>query len=160
MSVSFNGLPATVTFSNATQINLLVPAALGSLSAAQLSVTVDAQSSLPMTVPVAQFEPGIFAGAVVNQDATVNSFTNAAAAGSIIYFYATGLSGSGTITARIGTTEITKLYYAGPAPGYPGVQQINLLVPAGMGGISTALYACGTSSGGEVCSLPVPLTLR
>jgi uncharacterized protein (TIGR03437 family) len=160
VSASFNGLAATVSFSNATQINLLVPQALASLSSAQLSVTVDGQTSLPVTVPVAQFEPGIFSGAVLNQDSTVNSSTNGAAAGSIIYFYATGLSGSGTITARIGTTEITNLYYAGPAPGYPGVQQINLTIPAGLGGMTTELYACGTSAGTEVCSLPVPLTLK
>jgi uncharacterized protein (TIGR03437 family) len=160
VSVSFNGLAATVLFSNASQINLLVPQSLASVSSAQLSVTVDGQTSLPVTVPVAPFEPGIFAGALLNQDSTVNSISNGAAAGSVIYFYATGLSGSGTITARIGSTEITNLYYAGPAPGYPGVQQINLVVPAGLGGVTTQLYACGTSAGTEVCSLPVPLTLK
>jgi len=160
VSVSFNGLPATVLFSNASQINLLVPQSLASLSSAQLSVTVDGQTSLPVTVPVAPFEPGIFSGAVLNQDSTVNSISNGAAAGSVIYFYATGLSGSGAITARIGSTELTNLYYAGPAPGYPGVQQINLVVPAGLGGMTTQLYACGTSAGTEVCSLPVPLTLK
>jgi uncharacterized protein (TIGR03437 family) len=160
VSVSFNGLPATVLFSNASQINLLVPQALASLSSAQLSVAVDGQTSLPVTVQVAPFEPGIFAGALLNQDSTVNSISNGAAAGSVIYFYATGLSGPGTITARIGSTEITNLYYAGPAPRYPGVQQINLVVPAGLGGTTTQLYACGTSAGTEVCSLPVPLTLK
>lgn len=160
VSVSFNGVPATVSFSNATQINLLVPQALASPGSAQLSVTVDGQTSLPVTVPVAPFEPGIFAGAVLNQDSTVNSISNGAAAGTVIYFYATGLSGSGTITARIGSTEITNLYYAGPAPGFPGVQQINLVVPAGLGAMSTQLFACGTSAGAEVCSLPAPLTLK
>jgi uncharacterized protein (TIGR03437 family) len=160
VSVSFNGLAATVLFSNASQINLLVPQALASLSSTQLSVSVDGQTSLPLTVPVAPFEPGIFSGAVLNQDSTVNSISNGAATGSVIYFYATGLSGPGTITARIGGTELTNLYYAGPAPGYPGVQQINLMVPAGLGGMTTQLYACGTSAGTEVCSLPVPLTLK
>jgi uncharacterized protein (TIGR03437 family) len=159
VSASFNGLPATISFSNATQINLLVPAALGSVSSAQLAVTVNGQTSV-LTVPVASFEPGIFSGALLNQDSTVNSINNAAAAGSIIYFYATGLSGAGTITARIGSTELTNLYYAGPAPGYPGVQQINLVVPAGLGATTIDLYACGTSNGTEVCSLPVPLTLK
>ena len=97
---------------------------------------------------------------MLNSDSTVNSVSNAAAAGSEIYFYATGLSGTGTITARVGSMEITSLYYAGPAPGYPGVQQINLAVPAGLGGMTTELYACGTSNGAEVCSLPVPLTVK
>jgi uncharacterized protein (TIGR03437 family) len=159
VSVSFNGLAATVLFSSATQINLLVPQGLASLTSAQLYVMVDGRTSSPVTIPVAQFEPGIFTGAVLNQDSTVNSSGNPAAPGSVIYFYATGLSGSGTITARIGSTEITNLYYAGPAPGYPGVQQVNLIVPAGLSG-ATVLYACGTNSGSEVCSLPVPLALK
>ena len=62
VSASFNGLPATISFSSATQINLLVPAALASLSSAQLSVTVNGQTSLPVTVPVAAFEPGSLRG--------------------------------------------------------------------------------------------------
>jgi uncharacterized protein (TIGR03437 family) len=160
VSASFNGIPATILFSNATQINLLVPSGLGSASSAQLSVTVGAATSLPVTVPVAPFEPAIFTGAVVNQDSTVNSIGNGASAGSVIYFYATGLSGLGTITARIGSQETTNLYYAGPAPGFPGVQQINLTIPPGLGGTTTELSACGTGTGGEVCSVPVPLTLK
>ena len=160
LSATFNGLAATIDFSNATQINLLVPAALAGLTSAQLVVSAGGIGSAPLTVQVAPFEPGIFTGAVLNQDSTVNSISNGAAAGSEIYFYATGLSGSGTITVRIGSTEITSLYYAGPAPGFPGVQQINVAVPARLGGITTELYACGTSGGVEVCSLPAPLTLK
>jgi uncharacterized protein (TIGR03437 family) len=160
VSASFNGFPATVLFSNSNQINLLVPEAVASLSTAQLSVTVDSQTSLPMNVPVAPFAPGIFSSAVLNQDSTVNSISDGATGGSEIYFYATGLSGTGTITVRIGSTELTNLPYAGPAPGFAGVQQINLIVPTGLGGITTQLYACGTSNGTEVCSLPVPLTLK
>ena len=124
---------------------LIAGAGLGGLTSAQLVVTVNGSLSAPVTVQVAPFEPAIFTGAVVNQDNTVNSVSNGAAAGSVIYFYATGLSGSGTITARIGGMELTNLYYAGPAPGYPGVQQINLMIPAGLSG-TTQLYACGTSA--------------
>lgn len=156
VTASFNGLPATILFSDATQINLLVPAALTGLSSAQLSVTVGALTSLPVTVAVAPFEPAIFPGAIANQDATLNSISNGAAAGSVIYFYATGLSGSGTITAQIGDTQLTNLYYAGPAPGYPGVQQVNLTIPSGLGAITTGLSVCGNG----VCSVPVPLTLK
>jgi uncharacterized protein (TIGR03437 family) len=160
VSVTFNGLPATVLYDSATQINLLVPAGLGALTSAQLVVTVDGAISAPVTVQVAPFEPGIFAGALLNQDGTVNGIANPAAAGSVIYFYATGLSGSGTITARIGSTELTNLYYAGPAPGYLGLQQINLVLPAGVSGVTTALYACGTSAGVEVCSPAYPLSVK
>jgi uncharacterized protein (TIGR03437 family) len=160
VSATFDGLPATILFSNATQINLLVPSGLGAKSSSQLVVSVDGTSSAPVTVQAAPFEPAIFTGAVVNQDATANSVSNGAAAGSEIYFYATGLSGSGTITARIGGTEITNLSYAGLAPGYAGVQQINLLIPGGLQGLTTGLSVCGTSGNTEVCSVAAPLTLK
>lgn len=160
VSATFDGIPATILFSNATQINLLVPSALTGKTSSQLVVTVDAASTAPITVQVAPFEPGIFAGAVVNQDSTVNSVTNGAAPGSVIYFYATGLSGSGPISVRFGSMEITSLYYAGLAPGFPGVQQINVTLPAGLQGVTTSLYACGTSATGEVCSVPYPLTIK
>jgi len=160
VSVTFNGLLATISYNSATQINLLVPLGLGAQTSAQVVVIVDGAISAPVTVQVAPFEPGIFAGAVLNQDSTVNGMGNPAAAGSVIYFYATGLSGSGPITARIGSMELTNLYYAGPAPGYPGVQQINLVLPAGVSGVTTALYACGTNAGVEVCSVGYPLTVK
>jgi len=159
VSVTFNGLPATISYDSATQINLLVPTGLSGLTSAQVVVAVDGALSAPVTAQVAPFEPGIFAGAVLNQDSTVNGMGNPAAAGSVIYFYATGLSGLGTITARIGSMELTNLYYAGPAPGFPGVQQINLVLPAGVSG-TAALYACGTSAAGEVCSVGYPLTVK
>lgn len=159
VTVSFNGLPATILFSNATQINMLVPAGLGPPNPAQMVVTVDGQSAT-QNVLAAPFEPGIFAGAVLNQDYSVNSPGNPAAAGSVVFFWGTGLSGAGTITVRIGTTEISDLYYAGPAPGFPGVQQVNVGIPYGVSGVTTQIYACGTSGGNEVCSPGVPLVVK
>jgi uncharacterized protein (TIGR03437 family) len=158
VSASFNGAPATILYSSAQQINLVVPAGL--TSSAQLVVAVNGQLSAPVNVAVAPFEPGIFSGAILNQDSTLNSVTNGAAAGSVIYFYATGLSGTGTISAIVGTTALTNLYYAGPAPGYPGVQQVNLVLPSGLGAGTVNLNVCGTSASGKVCSPPMPLVLK
>jgi uncharacterized protein (TIGR03437 family) len=128
ISAAFDGQAASILFSNATQINLLVPD-LGSKSSGALTVTVDGVSSMPQSVAVAPFEPAIFAGAVVNQDSTVNGPGNGAAAGSVIALWATGLSGPGVITAHIADRDIAVPYYAGPAPGFPGVQQVNLVIP-------------------------------
>ena len=50
--------------------------------------------------------------------------------------------------------------YAGAAPGIPGLQQVNVRVPAGLPGITTSVVVCGTSSGVRVCSAPSPITLR
>jgi uncharacterized protein (TIGR03437 family) len=161
VSVMFNNLAGTVVFSNATQINVLVPSALSGQTAANLVVTVDGASSAPLPVMVAPFEPGIFSGGIVNEDGSVNNAAHAAAAGSVIAMWGTGLSGNGTITANIGGQNIAAPYYAGPAPGIPGVQQVNLIVPAGLAPGATQVYVCGTVSGGSpVCSIPSPLTIK
>jgi uncharacterized protein (TIGR03437 family) len=125
-------------------------------------VTVDGTSSAPFTLNVAQFAPAIFSGAVLNQDWSVNSVNNAAPAGSVIQIYATGLSGTGTITGRIGESIIAPLY-AGPAPGFPGVQQINLSIPSSLAAMTVDLYVCGATVGNAaspVCSIAAPLTVK
>ncbi len=161
VSATFNGLPASIDFSNDTQINLLVPAALAPQTSAQLVITVDGVASLPTAVNVAPFEPGIFAGGIVNQDGTVNNASNGAASGSIIAMWATGLSGSGTITGNTAGQNIAVPYYAGPAPGLPGVQQVNLMIPTSLAPGPTQVFVCGAPAGGpQVCSIPAPLTIR
>jgi len=163
VSATFNSLPATILFSNNTQLNVLVPTGLAGQTTAQLVVTVDGNggavlSSAPLPVNVAPFEPGIFSGGIVNQDAKVNSVTNGAAPGSIIALWATGLSGAGTITGNIGGEDILVPYYAGPAPGLTGVQQVNLTVPTDLAPGVTQVYVCGMAAGAaKVCSVPAPL---
>lgn len=161
VSATFDSLPATILFSSATQINLMVPKELAPGGSSQLVVTVDGSSSAPHTVEVAPFEPAIFRGAILNQDATVNSANHGAAPGSVIALWATGLSGDGTITGHIHDRDIAVPYYAGPAPGLIGVQQINLVVPPDLPAMTTEVYVCGASAGtSKVCSLPAPLTIQ
>jgi uncharacterized protein (TIGR03437 family) len=159
VGVTFNGLAANILYASPTQINLMVPVGLGAPNPAQMVVTVDGQL-FTENVPVAPFAPGIFSGALLNQDGTVNSSANPAAAGSIVYFWATGLSGPGMITVRIGAVELGNLYYAGPAPGYPGVQQVNVALPPGVSGTTTQISVCGTSAGNETCSPSIPLVVN
>jgi uncharacterized protein (TIGR03437 family) len=160
VSATFNNRPATILFSNDLQINLMVPD-LGGATSANLIVSVDGVDSAATTVPVAPFEPAIFPNALLNQDGTRNSIDNAAPIGTIVYFFATGLSGNGTITVRIGDRVFNSLYYAGPAPGLPGVQQVNLKTPLDLAAGAANLYVCGSSAGSEtVCSQPVSLILR
>ena len=160
VSVTFDGLSATILFINDTQINLLVPADLGSKSSTQLVVTVDGVSTAPRTVALAPFEPGIFKGAILNQDGTVNDSSHGAPVGSIIALWATGLSGTGTITGNIAGRDLTPLY-GGPAPELPGVQQINLRIPADLTVAPTEVYVCGIAAdGSKTCSIPAQLTLQ
>ncbi len=161
VSAAFNNLAAAILFSNDTQINLLVPAGLAGQTLAQLTVTAGGVSGSPVTVTVAPFEPGIFAGGIVNRDGSVNSATNGAAPGSVIALWATGLSGIGTITGDIGGEDIPVPYYAGPAPGLIGVQQVNLVVPTDLAPMTTQVYVCGMAAGApNVCSVPAQLTVN
>lgn len=165
VSATFNNLAATILFGNDTQLNLVVPAGLAAQASGQLVVTAGGASSAPTTVAVAPFEPGIFSGGIVNQDGSVNSASNGAAPGSIIALWATGLSGTGTITGNIGGEDIAVPYYAGPAPGFIGVQQVNLMVPTDLAPGSTQVYVCGASpsngaGASKVCSIPAPLSVK
>jgi len=154
ISVTFNGLPSQVLFSNATQINLIVPAGLAGKTSAQVVVTVDGMASAPLTVNLAAFGPGIFTNGIANQDNSVNSAKQPAAPGSVIQIYATGLSGTGVITANIGTEVVTEPYYAGPAPGIPGVQQIDLILPADLTGNTVNVAVCGGPTAAQVVCSP------
>jgi uncharacterized protein (TIGR03437 family) len=61
---------------------------------------------------------------------TLNSASNPAARGSIVVLFATGEGTSAAaVSLKIGD-YIADLLYAGPAPGFPGLMQINARVPA------------------------------
>jgi uncharacterized protein (TIGR03437 family) len=160
VSVTFNGIPAQVLFSNATQINLVVPASLGSGITAQVVVTVDGVASAPLTVNLGPFAPGIFANGIANQDNSVNSAKQPAAAGSVIQIYATGLSGTELISALIGSQVVAQPYYAGPAPGLMGVQQVDLILPTTLTGNTVDVAVCsGVPPLPTFCSPPVAVAI-
>jgi len=150
--VTFDGAPAQVLFSNDTQINVLVPVALSGQSSSQMIVTVDGVSSAPQTVSLIPVSPAIFSGGVLNQDNTVNSAAHPAAPGSILQIFATGLSGSGLISAQFGGQPASSPSYAGAAPGLVGVQQVNVALPSGISGNTVNLSLCGQAGGPPVCS--------
>src|SRR5258708_24302342 len=159
VGATFDGLAATILFSNDTQINLMVPMELKSKSSANLVVTVDGASSAARLVNLTAFSPAIFAGAVLNQDYSANGPKSGAAPGSVIQIFATGLSGTGTITAHIHDRHIAVPYYAVPAPGLAGVQQVDLVVPVDLPAMTTEVYVCATAGDAKVCSTPVSLTI-
>ncbi len=88
-------------------------------TSAQVVVTVDGVASAPFTVSLAPFAPGIFANGMLNQDDSVNSAKQPAAPGSIIQIYATGLSGTGVITANIGSEVVRNPTMGARLPDLP-----------------------------------------
>jgi uncharacterized protein (TIGR03437 family) len=154
LAVTFNGTPGQILFSSDKQINLLVPASLGSNSSAQVSVQVNGVSTSPQTVALSAFAPGIFANGILNQDYSVNGTAHPAAPGSVIQIFATGLSGTGVITAQIGGQAVSQPYYAGAAPGLNGVQQVDLILPQTVQGNSVAISVCGGPTADNVTCSP------
>ncbi len=97
--------------------------------------------SAEASVRILETAPAIFtsAGAVVNQDGTVNSALSPAPRGKTIVVYCTGLgavSSQGTLSpAREPVTAVIEgielpVSFAGLAPGMTGVYQVNVALPA------------------------------
>jgi len=147
VSVTFDGIPAQVLFSNGSQINVLVPGELAGQGSSQLVVTVDALPSIAKTVALAPFSPAIFSSGILNQNSSGNAAANPAAPGSILQIFATGLSGNGSITVELNGQPVNTLY-AGPAPSLVGVQQVNVMLPPVSSGSSADISVCGQG----VCS--------
>jgi uncharacterized protein (TIGR03437 family) len=160
LTATFDDVPAQILFNNDTQINVVVPEGLGSKESAQLVIAANGVPSKPFTVSLAPFAPGIFANGILNQDNSVNGGAHPAALNSIIQIFTTGLSGNGPITAKIGDQVIDQPYYAGPAPGLPGVQQVDLVLPSALPAGPVTVSVCGTAAGAQtVCSPPVEVAV-
>jgi uncharacterized protein (TIGR03437 family) len=147
--VLFDGQSASLLMSQDTQINAQVPMS----ATGAIEVLAGKSVLLNTTLIIAGSAPGIFTGpggtgpvVANNQDGTVNSNTNPAAQGSVISFYATGV-GQGTVGAVMGGAPANVLF-AGSAPGFVGVSQINAQVPEGIasGAVPLLMTAGGAQS--------------
>jgi uncharacterized protein (TIGR03437 family) len=160
VTVTFDGQAAQILASNSTSLNVLVPASLGGQASTQLVVSNNGVPMPARTVPLAAFSPGIFPGAVLNQDFSVNGSAHPASPGSVVQIWGTGISASGVVTGLIGDQPSVP-EYAGPAPGYPGVQQVNVPIPASDSPGNYFLQLCesATAGGTQVCSPPASLVI-
>ncbi|MBY0507228.1 MAG: hypothetical protein K2X03_25155 [Bryobacteraceae bacterium] len=148
ISVTWNGLPAPLSYARTDQLNVQVPYELAGASEASLQVTVNGEASSIVNVPVAATRPVLFAG-VFNQDGTPNSATNPARTGDAIVFFATG-QGATSPPSRTGyvprdgypesvaATAVTingeraEVLFRGQAPGTVGIMQVNARIPVGL----------------------------
>ena len=160
LSFAFGGgLYAPLFFVSGTQANLQVPWELGGQNSGSVIASAGGQSSAAQAVSLATFAPGIFAtnGLGTGQGAIIDNATyllvdasNPATAGSTyIQIYCTGLgpvtnqpptgaaapdgppfsSTTTTPTVTIGGVA-APVFFAGLAPGFVGLYQVNVQVPA------------------------------
>jgi uncharacterized protein (TIGR03437 family) len=168
VSVSVNGQLAPVLYVTSTQVNFQVPweAALGP---ATITVAVNGGASNSVTVNVLGAAPGLFSSSsgqaiVQNSDFTLNGPDNPAKVGSTIVAY---LSGSGTVSPTVADGAIAptsplayanspssatigsstaQVAFAGLAPGFVGLVQVNIVVPSGL---QTGAYPLTVTIGSE-----------
>ena len=151
--VAFDASPAQLFYTGATQINALAPSTLTPGTTTNVSVASGGAPAGSLAVPVAATSPALFAApdgqaAALNQDSSANTLSNPAKRGSIVVLYATGEGqGSSAATLWIGGAE-ADILFAGPAPGFVGLMQINARVPADIptGSQPVKLIVGGTAS--------------
>jgi uncharacterized protein (TIGR03437 family) len=155
--VLVNEVAAALFFVSPQQINFLIPPDLPAGTAqVQVAVISNGVRGLTGIARVAAEVPGIFTatpggtgpGAVLNQDFSLNTATNPAAAGSIIQIFATGLgpvdppvaagrpAGSDPPSRTLAAPVVlingvaADVLFSGLAPGFVGLYQVNARVPA------------------------------
>lgn len=181
LSVSLNGervpLYAVANVNGLEQVNFQVPFTL-SPGQARLAVTFAGRSTAEVSVPVLAAQPGIFtagglAVAVRNQGNTLVTAGQPARRGEAIYFYATGLgpvsnppavgaaSPSSPLSEALTRPVVTlggipcAVSFAGLAPGFAGIYQVNLTVPTGASSGQQDLVISSGSAASPAARLPV-----
>ena len=181
VTVLINGKPAAIYFVSSGQINCIVPYATTGPTAT-IVVNNGGANSNTVTVPVALTAPGMFsssqngtgAGAIRHADASVVTASSPAVAGETVSLYLTGLGsvnpspadGVGAPGIANATTQVQVLVggnpgtvtYSGLAPGFPGLCQINVTLPALPPGASGSipLAIATTNAYHDQVSIPIP----
>jgi uncharacterized protein (TIGR03437 family) len=156
--VFFDNVPAPLIYAVDGQISAFVPFSVAGKSQTVMRVEHNGATSLEVSLPVVDAIPALLTanqsgggqGAILNQDSSVNTASNAAAVGDIIFLFGTGAGQTdppGTdgkpaalplprlvlsVKAFVDGRE-AEVLYAGPAPALAeGVLQVNLRIPAGV----------------------------
>jgi uncharacterized protein (TIGR03437 family) len=171
VQVLFDGLPAPIFYAQDQQINAQVPYEVAGRVQTEVSVVYQGAVKAKQTIEVKAAAPGILTVTggkspvvALNQDGTLNSAANPVSRGSIVTFYATGdgqlgpdaLDGQPAsakptnyqVIVAIGG-QYADVLYAGRAPGFIGLMQINARIPAGLtsvGALAMTLGVLGTPS--------------
>jgi uncharacterized protein (TIGR03437 family) len=156
LSLKFDGFPVPLLFVSASQVSIQVPWELTGHTEAMLTAGIGGLTSAGHNVNLAPFAPGIFAingqgysqGAILDASYRLVDATNPTTPGAVVQIYCTGLGAvtnqpatgaaapsdplARTITVprvMIGNAP-AKVQFAGLAPGYAGLYQVNAEVPA------------------------------
>jgi uncharacterized protein (TIGR03437 family) len=169
-SVDVDGATAAVLAASPFQVNVALPPETA--PGIHVLRVKSAYGTAQQNVDVSAVAPAIFllgdaaVGAVVNQDGNLNGPSSPLTRGQTLIVYATGLgvvraqgelSAAATPVSVVLNGQELQPNYAGLAPGFPGLYQVNILIPASTPpglGLSLTLR-----QGGQV-SNTVPVALQ
>jgi uncharacterized protein (TIGR03437 family) len=171
VQVTFDGTPAALSYASANVLTAQIPFGVKPGIQTKMLVTYQNNTSDPVLLNVLSAVPGVYTqsgngrGAVtaVNQDGSINSATQPAARGSYVTIYAAGL---GAVTPALTTGQLAPVSplsttatpvsaviggyaatvtFAGAAPGFAALYQINVQIPllAGSGVEPLSIYIGG-----------------
>lgn len=169
VQVTFDGTPAAISYVSPYVLTVQAPFGLQPGKKTDMRVVYQSNSSDSVSLDVISVAPGVYTQSAngkgpvtaVNQDGSMNSLTNPATRGSYVTVYAVGL---GTVNPALSTGQVppssplsntvaavgavidgftAQVSFAGAAPGYPGLYQVNLTIPAGAGAGARALTLYG-----------------
>jgi uncharacterized protein (TIGR03437 family) len=148
--VLFNGTAAALFFVRTDQINAQVPFEVSGFASMEVVVEYNGVPSAPAMVEVVETHPELHPNMVHFPASTINSGSNRAAKGGAVLLFATGQGlvdpaiESGAlapgaepfprpllpVTVTVGGLP-TQVFFSGLAPGFAGLLQVNIFVPAG-----------------------------
>jgi uncharacterized protein (TIGR03437 family) len=168
-SVTVDGVAAPVLFASPFQVNAQMPTSI--LPGPHTVQLISAHGTVQQQVTVSAVAPVIFlldapsVGAILNQDYSINTPANPLPRGGTLLIYATGLGATvkqgqysvaaSTVTALVNGVEET-VSFAGLAPGFIGLYQVNLPIPLSLppgSQVSLALKQAGQVSNSVLVSI-------
>lgn len=146
-------VPGRLTFISSSQVNVQIPWELQGQSSAQVKVILGEANGVLYTLPLSNYSPGVFeagtaAAAALDASFRLITAANPAKRGQAIQIYANGLGpvsnqpatgepASSTKLSQTTTTPVVmvggqpaQVLFSGLAPGFPGLYQLNVIVPA------------------------------
>jgi uncharacterized protein (TIGR03437 family) len=174
VSVAVNGIPAPIYYARANQVNVQIPYEVDGQQQANVTVGYNGAVSAAEPIQIAAAAPRLLTG-IVNQDGSLNSPDDPAAAGSIVVLFATGQgvtnppAGTGRAAAAPYPSPVAPvratvgglnadILFVGLAPATAGVMQVNLRLPAAIG--ANAALAVSLSLGGATSQPGVTVAVR
>jgi uncharacterized protein (TIGR03437 family) len=178
--VLINGKAAPIYYSSASQVSAVVPYdAPSDGSPLTVQVTLNGAQSNTATVYSGATSPGLFTipaggpfpGAILRQDFSIMSKTNAAKIGETVSFFLTGLgpvTPAVTAGAAAPTSPLSqvpqqifvyidgvqaKVVYQGLAPGLGGLYQMNVTIPTGVSSGEVGIDVQTTTGSGNTLAL-------